>query len=42
MAVELLLEHRPRLALANPHGPPAWRKLINLRGLETLPLRNVG
>jgi hypothetical protein len=27
-------------ALAKPAEPPAWRKLINLRGPETLPLRN--
>jgi cytochrome P450 len=35
-----LLEQRPELALAQPDEGPAWRKLINLRGLETLPLRS--
>ena len=35
-----LLRQRPGLALAEPASSPAWRKLINLRGLETLPLRN--
>ncbi len=35
-----LLRQRPGLKLADPHAAPAWRKLINLRGLETLPLRN--
>jgi len=42
VAFDLLLRRRPRLALADPDAPPAWRKLINLRGLETLPLRNAG
>jgi len=37
-----LLEQRPELALAQPDEGPAWRKLINLRGLETLPLRSAG
>ena len=37
-----LLEQRPELALAQPDEGPAWRKLINLRGLETLPLRTAG
>ena len=40
VAFEQLLRHRPALALARPDEAPAWRKLINLRGLETLPLRN--
>ena len=40
VAFEHLLPQRPALALAHPAEPPAWRKLINLRGLETLPLRN--
>jgi cytochrome P450 len=40
VAFALLLRHRPRLALADADASPAWRKLINLRGLETLPLRN--
>ena len=35
-----LLRQRPNLALAEPGAAPAWRKLINLRGLETLLLRN--
>ena len=43
-ALQVAFEHlplqRPALALAHPAEPPAWRKLINLRGLETLPLRN--
>ena len=37
-----LLRRRPELSLAEPDAAPAWRKLINLRGLETLPLRNAG
>lgn len=41
VAFEKLLQKFPALALAQPAEPPAWRKLINLRGLETLPLRNV-
>ena len=40
VAFEQLLRHRPALALARPDEAPAWRTLINLRGLETLPLRN--
>lgn len=40
VAFEHLLLQRPELALAQPAEPPAWRKVINLRGLETLPLRN--
>jgi cytochrome P450 len=40
VAFEQLLAQRPALALAQPAEPPAWRKLINLRGLETLVLRN--
>src|SRR5206468_2029601 len=40
VALEMLLRQRPTLALAEPDASPAWRKLINLRGLETLPLRN--
>ena len=40
VAFEQLLRHRPALALARPDEAPAWRQLINLRGLETLPLRN--
>ena len=40
VAFEQLLQHRPALVLAEPDATPAWRKLINLRGLETLPLRN--
>ena len=38
VAFEQLLRHRPRLAMAEPEAPPAWRKLINLRGLESLPI----
>ncbi|MCE9657542.1 MAG: cytochrome P450 [Burkholderiales bacterium] len=34
-----LLRERPGLALAEPETAPAWRKLINLRGLEMLSLR---
>ena len=41
VAFEKLLQKFPALALAQPAEPQAWRKLINLRGLETLPLRNV-
>ena len=41
VAFEQLLQKFPALALAQPAEPQAWRKLINLRGLETLPLRNV-
>jgi len=37
-----LLRQRPELALAESNVSPAWRKLINLRGLETLPLRSTG
>jgi len=37
-----LLRLRPKLTLAEPDVSPAWRKLINLRGLETLPLKNAG
>lgn len=40
VAFEHLLQQFPVLALAQPAEPPIWRKLINLRGLETLPLRN--
>lgn len=40
VAFEHLLQQFPALALAQPAEPPVWRKLINLRGLETLPLRN--
>ena len=40
VAFEQLLRQRPGLALAEPEVAPAWRKLINWRGLETLPLRN--
>ena len=40
VAFEQLLQSRPDLALAEAGATPAWRKLINLRGLETLPLRN--
>ena len=40
VAFEQLLQSRPNLALAEADAAPAWRKLINLRGLETLPLRN--
>ena len=40
VAFEQLLRSRPDLALAEAGATPAWRKLINLRGLETLPLRN--
>jgi cytochrome P450 len=40
VAFQALLRQRPGLALAEPDRAPAWRKLINLRGLETLPLRN--
>ena len=42
VAFRRLLEQRPGLALAQPDEGPAWRKLINLRGLETLPLRSAG
>ena len=42
VAFEQLLRHRPELALARPDDAAAWRKLINLRGLEALPLRNSG
>ena len=40
VALEQLVQKFPALALAQPGEPPAWRKLINLRGLETLPLCN--
>ena len=40
VAFAQLLRRRPQLALAEPDAAPAWRKLINLRGLEALPLRN--
>jgi hypothetical protein len=40
VAFARLLQRRPALALAEPDAAPAWRKLINLRGLEALPLRN--
>jgi cytochrome P450 len=40
VAFEQLLLHRPALALAEPDEAPSWRKLINLRGLEALSLRN--
>ena len=40
VAFAQLLRRRPGVALAEPDSAPAWRKLINLRGLETLPLRN--
>ena len=39
VAFAQLLSRRPELALAAPDEPPGWRKLINLRGLEALPLR---
>ena len=42
VAFEQLLLQRPALALAQPNEPPVWRKLINMRGLETLPLCNAG
>jgi len=42
VAFRRLLEQRPGLALAQPDEGPAWRQLINLRGLETLPLRSAG
>jgi len=37
IAIERLLARFPRLALAEA-APPRWRRLINLRGLEALPL----
>ena len=40
VAFEQIPQQRPALALARPSEPPSWRKLINLRGLETLELRN--
>ena len=42
VAFAQLLRQRAGSVLAEPHAAPAWRKLINLRGLETLRLRNAG
>ena len=39
VAFGTILRRWPRLTLAEPDTAPAWRKLINLRGLEKLPLR---
>jgi cytochrome P450 PksS len=38
LALRKLLEHRPRLRLAVPESALRWRKGLNLRGLEALPL----
>lgn len=38
IALRRLLERMPRLRLAVPESALRWRKGLNLRGLETLPV----